>query len=104
MQTLVRVLGMVNHQDQSGMETEILGAGVMIEKQKIGTDTGMVSHLRDQEVRGRGTITDILKEEKKDQKDVNMMTWIASGLGMTIRVTAMKEEADRCLYLTFCTM
>ena len=93
-QTLVGVLGMVNHPDQSGMETEILGVGMMIEE-RIGTDTSMTSHLIDQEVRGIGTMTDILKEEKKDRKDANMMTWIASGQGRMRIMSAMKEEVDR---------
>lgn len=90
---------MANHQDQSRMESEILGVGMMAGEQKIGTDTGMTIHLRDREVRGRGTMTDILKEEKKDQKDANTMTWIASGQGMMRRVNAMKEESDRLMFV-----
>jgi len=87
-QTLVGVLGMVNHPDQSGMESEILGVGMMIENKNIGCVT---SHLRDQEVRS-GMMTDILKEEEKDQKDADMMTWITSDQGTMEIVNAMKEE------------
>uniref|UniRef100_A0A0A9DBY5 RNA-binding motif protein, X-linked 2 n=1 Tax=Arundo donax TaxID=35708 RepID=A0A0A9DBY5_ARUDO len=73
MQTLVGVLGMVNHQDQSGIETEILGLGMTIEEQKIRTDTDVTNHLIDREVRGRETMTVMFKGEKEDQKDGNMM-------------------------------
>jgi hypothetical protein len=89
MQTLIGVLGMLNHQDQSGTKTEILGVRVIIEEQKIGTDTGMTGHLRDHQ-----EVTGILKEERKDQKDVNMMTWIVSVHGMMTIVNAVKEEGD----------
>lgn len=92
MQTVVGTLGMVDHQDQSGMETENLGVGMMIEEQKIGTDSGVTTHLRDHEVRGRGTMTDPTEEEKQNQKDADMM-WnmrIASGQG-TAESDAMKE-------------
>jgi hypothetical protein len=92
MQTVVGTLGMVDHRDQSGMETENLGVGMMIEEQKIGTDSGVTTHLRDHEVRGRGTMTDPTEEEKQNQKDADMM-WnmrIASGQG-TAESDAMKE-------------
>ncbi|GJN22809.1 hypothetical protein PR202_gb10408 [Eleusine coracana subsp. coracana] len=57
-QTLVGVQGMVNHQDQSCLEIEILGIGIMTAGQKIiKTDTGMTDHLRDLEVRGTETMT-----------------------------------------------
>ncbi|KAF8728006.1 hypothetical protein HU200_018579 [Digitaria exilis] len=84
----------VNHQDQRAMETEILGVGMMTEEQKIGTDTGMTGHLKDREVIGRRTMTDIIKEEKKDQKGANTMTWIASGQGTMRTVNTVKEESD----------
>ena len=64
----------------------------MIEEQMTGTDTGVTSHLRDYEVRGRETMTDLTEEGKKNQKDANMM-WnmmIASGQG-TAESDAMKE-------------
>jgi len=72
---------------------------MMIEDQKIGTYTGMTSHLKDQEVRGIGTMTGILKEEKKDQKDADTMIWIASGQGTMKIVNAMKEEGDRYMFV-----
>jgi hypothetical protein len=59
----------------------------------------MTSHLKDQEVRGIGTMTGILKEEKKDQKDTDMTTWIASGQGTMKIVNAMKEEGDRYMFV-----
>ena len=68
MQTVVGTLGMVDHRDQSGMETENLGVGMMIEEQKMGTDSGVTTHLRDHEVRGRGTMTDLTEEEKQNHK------------------------------------
>jgi len=94
-QTLVGVLGMVNHPDQSGMESEILGVGMMIENKNIGCVT---SPLRDQEVRS-GMMTDILKEEEKDQKDADTMTWITSDQGTMEIVNAMKEECDRYMFV-----
>ena len=90
---------MMNHPDQSGMQSEILEVGMMIEDQKIGTYTGMTSHLKDQEVRGIGTMTGILKEEKKDQKDADTMIWIASSQGTMKIVNAMKEEGDRYMFV-----
>jgi len=71
----------------------------MIEDQKIGTYTGMTSHLKDQEVRGIGTMTGILKEEKKDQKDADTMIWITSSQGTMKIVNAMKEEGDRYMFV-----
>ncbi|KAL6894378.1 hypothetical protein ACP4OV_008476 [Aristida adscensionis] len=53
-QTLVGSLGMVNHQDQSGIETKILEIGIMIEEQKIRTD--VTDPLTDREVRGKQKI------------------------------------------------
>jgi len=94
-QTLVGVLGVVNHPDQSGMESEILGVGMMIENKNIGCVT---SPLRDQEVRS-GMMTDILKEEEKDQKDADTMTWITSDQGTMEIVNAMKEECDRYMFV-----
>jgi len=72
---------------------------MMIEDQKIGTYTGMTNHLKDQEVRGIGTMTGILKEEKKDQKDADTMIWIASSQGTMKIVNAMKEEGDRYMFV-----
>lgn len=63
---------MVNHQDQSSLETEILGIGIMI-GQKIETGTGVTNRLRDLEVRGIEMMTDMFVGEKTDQKDTNMM-------------------------------
>lgn len=87
---------MVNHQDQSGLEIENLGVGMMIEEWKIGTDTGVAHHLRNLEVRGRGMMTDLTKEEKKGQKDASMMRnmMVVSGQGMAKIVNAVKEEGD----------
>jgi hypothetical protein len=92
------------------METENLGVGMMIEEQKIGTDTGVTIHLRDYEVRGRGTMTDLIEEGKKNQKDANMMRnmMTASGQGMaesdamkevfTKRTNGAGDLGNRCLY------
>jgi hypothetical protein len=90
---------MVNHQDQSSLEIEILGIGIMIEGQKTETDTGATNHLRDLEVRGIETMTDMFIGEKRDQKDTNMMqnmtTSIASSQGTTKIVNVGKKGGDK---------
>jgi hypothetical protein len=90
---------MVNHQDQSSLETGILGIGIMIEGQKTETDTGVTKHLRDLEVKGIEVMTDMFMGEKKDQKDTNMMqnmtTAIASGQGTTKIVNVRKKGGDK---------
>jgi cobyrinic acid a,c-diamide synthase len=72
-QTLIEVLGMVNHQDQRSLETKTLGIGMMIEGQNIETDTGATNRLRDLEERGAETMADMFIGKEKDQKDTNMM-------------------------------
>jgi hypothetical protein len=59
---------MVNHQDQSSLEIEILGIGIMIEGQKTETDTGATNHLRDLEVRGIETMTDMFIGEERSER------------------------------------
>lgn len=67
-----QLAGKGSPQDRRHTKTVIPGLGIVIEVQKIMTGIGMIDHLRDQEVIGRETMTDMPKEEMKNQKGTDL--------------------------------